>query len=170
MTGRVVVGFAPSPTGYQALRYAVEQAIARQAPLVIARAVRVEPYDWSAEGRVYTIVAVTVGVETAFREAMGRAPVGLDARVVVDAGRADTVLVATARQPDDLLVLGSCMHRRMRALTHGAMLRRCLRKAVCAVVIVPPPTMARDGSATRLGREIVSEMERHLRRPVELTS
>jgi nucleotide-binding universal stress UspA family protein len=170
MSGRVVVGFAPSPAGYQALRYAVAQAIARRAPLVIVRATPADPYDLVPESRVHTTLAVTVAVENAFREAMGRAPSGLDTHVVVDTGRPDTVLATVADQPDDLLVLGSCRRRRLRALTHATMLRRCLRAAVCPVVVVPPPVMARDGSASRLGRSVVSEVERFLRRPVELPS
>jgi len=170
MSGRVVVGFSPTPAGYEALRYAVEQATARRAPLVVVRAVRVEPYEWSADARMDTTVAVTAEVVTAFREAMGETPGDVKVQVVVDPGRADKVLGSVANQRDDLLILGSCTRQRLRALVHGAMLRRCLRVVACPVVIVPPPAMARDGSAARLGREAVAELERYLRRPVELAS
>ena len=168
MSGRVVVGFAPTPAGYQALRYGVEQATARRAPLVVVRAVRVEPFEWSADTRIHTMVAVTAQVATAFGEAMGGVPSGLEARVVVDPGRADKALGAVATQPDDLLVLGACTRHRLWALVHGILLRRCLRTVSCPIVVVPPPAMAREGSAGRLGRDVVSEVEQFLRRPVEL--
>jgi nucleotide-binding universal stress UspA family protein len=170
MNGRVVVGFAPTPAGYQALRYAVEQATDREAPLVVVRAIRVEPYQWSAEARVHTMVAVTGEVAAAFREAMGGVPSDTEVRVVVDPGRTDKVLAAAAKQPDDLLVLGACTRRGLPARIHATRLRRSLRAVACPVVVVPPPAMARDGSAARLGRELVSEVEHFLRQPVELTS
>lgn len=170
MNGRVVVGFAPTPAGYQALRYAVEQATEREVPLVVVRAIRIEPYEWSAEARVATLVAVTNEVASAFREAMGGVPGGLEVRVVVDPGRADRVLGAAATRSEDLLVLGACTRGGFRAWIHSGTLRRCVHAVACPVVVVPPPAMARDGSAARLGREMVSEVEHYLRRPVELSS
>jgi hypothetical protein len=75
-----------------------------------------------------------------------------------------------ADRPEDLLVLGACTRRRLGAVVHGAMLRRTVGRAVCPVVVVPPPTMARIGSPARLGRHTVTELERYLQRPAELSS
>jgi nucleotide-binding universal stress UspA family protein len=170
MNGRVVVGFAPTPAGYQALRYAVEQATERGSCLVVVRAIRVEPYEWTTDARLHTTVKVAAEVANAFREAMGGIPGGVEVRVIADPGQADKVLRAIATQPDDLVIVGACTRRGLLARVHGATLRRCLRALACPVVVIPPPAMARDGSAERLGRELVSEVEHHLRRPVELTS
>jgi nucleotide-binding universal stress UspA family protein len=170
MNGRVVVGFAPTLTGYEALRYAVTQARGRAAALVVVHAVRLDPHESWAENRLPLTVAVTKQVTTAFQEALGGVPADLTVLVLVEAGPLDLVLQAAADRPDDLLVMGACTRRRLGALTHGATLRRTLRSAVCPVVVVPPPAMARLGSAARLGRDAVAELEHYLQQPVELTS
>jgi nucleotide-binding universal stress UspA family protein len=170
MNGRVVVGFAPTMAGYEALRYAVTQARDRAATLVVVHAVRLDPHDSWAESRLPMTVAVTKQVTTAFHEALGGVPADLDVHVIVEAAPADLVLRAAADQPGDLLVVGSCTRRRLGALAHGARLRRTLRSAVCPVVVIPPPAMARLGSASRLGRNAVAELEHFLQQPVKLTS
>jgi nucleotide-binding universal stress UspA family protein len=170
MSGRVVVGFAPTLAGYEALRYGVAQASGRSAKLVIVRAVRLKPYETSIADRVPMTVAVTMQVATAFQEALGALPIHLDVHVVVNTGLSDMVLTAVANQPDDLLVLGACTRGRLGALTHTAMLRRTLHSAVCPLVVIPPPAMSRLGSATRLGKNAVAELERYLQHPVGLAS
>jgi nucleotide-binding universal stress UspA family protein len=170
MNGRVVVGFAPTLAGYEALRYAVAQARGRAATLVVVHAVHLDPHDSWVQNRLPVMVAVTTQVTTAFHEALGGVPADLDVQVLVEVGPVDLVLRAAADRPDDLVVVGACTRRRLGALTHGATLRRTLRSAICPVVIIPPPVMARLGSTTRLGRHAIAEVERFLEQPAELTS
>jgi nucleotide-binding universal stress UspA family protein len=169
MNGRVIVGFASTAAGYQALRYAVLRASENGAPLVAVRAVGIDAYEpWSdAEHRMVT--AVSAELSNAFLEALGRVPGGLDVRVAVKPGPLAHVLGVAADQPDDLVVLGACTRRRLVGRVHAARLRRCLRSIFCPTVVVPPPAMARQGSLSRLGREAVAELERLLRQPVGLT-
>jgi nucleotide-binding universal stress UspA family protein len=170
MSDCVVVGFAPTLAGYEALRYAVAQARGRASSLVVARAVLLNTHESWAVNRQPMTAAITEQVSTAFDEALGGVPADLDVHVLVEAGPAEMVLRAAANRPGHVLILGACSRRRLGALTHGAMLRRTLRSAVCPVVIIPPPAMARLGPATRLGRSAVAEMEHYLRQPVQLTS
>jgi nucleotide-binding universal stress UspA family protein len=166
VSGRVVVGFAPTAAGYQALRLAVDLAGQRVARLVAVRAVAFDE-PW-ADGGFRLTVAVTGDLAIAFREALGRVPAGLEVQVAVHPGPFDQALSAIADRPDDIVVVGGCTRRRLAGLSHAAMLRRLLRGAVCPVVVAPPPAMARQGSATRLGREAVAEVERFLRQPAGL--
>jgi hypothetical protein len=166
MNDCVIVGFAPTLAGYEALRYAVAQARGRASALVVARAVLLNARESWAVNRQPMTAAVAKQVSTAFDEALGGVPADLDIHVLVEAGPAEMVLLAAANQPRHVLILVACTRRRLGALTHGAMLRRMLRSAVCPVVVIPAPTMARLGSATRLGRSAVAEMEHYLRQPV----
>ena len=170
MNGRVVVGFAPTLAGYEALRYAVTQARGRASAVVVVHAVRLDPHESWAQNRLEMTVALTKQVTTAFHESLGCVPTDLSVHVIVEVGPVDLVLRAAADRPDDLVVVGACTRRRLGALTHGATLRRTLRSAICPVVIIPPPVMARLGSTTRLGRHAIAEVERFLEQPAELTS
>jgi nucleotide-binding universal stress UspA family protein len=170
MNGRVVVGFAPTLAGYEALRYAVTQARGRASALVVVHAIHLDPHESWTQNRLPLMVAVTEQVSTAFHEALGGVPADLDVRVQVEVGPVELVLRAAADRPDDLVVIGACTRRRLGALTHGARLRRTLRSALCPVVIIPPPAMARLGSAARLGRDAVAEVQRYLEQPAGLTS
>lgn len=169
MSGRVIVGFAPTAAGYQALRYAVMRASERGVGLVAVRAIGVDTYEPWCDARHRMMTVVSSELANAFLEALGGIPAGLDVQVAVNPGPVDQVLERVAYRPDDLVVLGACSRRWLVGRIHRARLVRSVRSAVCPVVVVPPPAMAREGSVSRLGREAVAELERLLRQPIELT-
>jgi len=163
MSGRVVVGFAPTPAGYEALRYAAGQAKQRGAPLIAVRAVHRDLDAMATEHWLETRVAVAAAVADGFRDALGCLPLGVDVRVVVEPGPVDRVLAAVVKQSDDLVVLGACSRRHWLSIRrHRTRTARCLRAAACPVVIVPVPEMARHGTLERLERDTVAEVERFL--------
>jgi hypothetical protein len=86
--GRVVVGVADTLAGYQALRYAVEQARQRQQPLIAVRAL---PPGWS--------------------EALRSVPSDVSVAVAAEVGSPADVLAAVANRADDLMVIGGSSSR-----------------------------------------------------------
>jgi nucleotide-binding universal stress UspA family protein len=157
--GRVIVGIDESLAGYQALRYAVEQARVRRAKLTVVRAFQCSGVgaQWSAVIREAAISEVA----QAFAEALGGPPEDIDTLVLVVEGSAGLALVTVADRPLDLLVIGGSRRRRWRA-PRTAVARVCARRAVCPVVIVPPPELACATSEARLAKEATATVERLL--------
>jgi hypothetical protein len=87
---------------------------------------------------------------------MGQPPVDVEVRVAVREARVDWALVEVADQPDDLLVVG----RRSGPVRLNWLVRGCLRRAVCPLVVVPPPPLASvrgRRAVRRLMREVAGQ-------------
>ena len=160
--GRVVVGVCRSLGGYQALRCAVAQARERHADLIAVRAYSVaaprEALWRSALGE-----AAVAEVAAAFTDALGEMPPDVNIRVVVHEGSPGPVLVASADQEGDLLVIGGSGTHRLSRAWSAAVARYCARHAQCPVLIAPVPAMARSRGAGRLARAVAFAAEESLR-------
>jgi nucleotide-binding universal stress UspA family protein len=78
---------------------------------------------------------------TAFDAGLGGVPADVHVEPHVVRGETGPVLVATADQPDDLLVIGTGRRGRLqRALSRSAA-RYCLAHARCPVLAVPPSAL-----------------------------
>jgi nucleotide-binding universal stress UspA family protein len=157
--GRVIVGVDESLAGYQALRYAVQQARARGAKLTAVRA-----FQCAGAGAQWSSVireAAVSEVAQAFAEALGGPPADIETLILVIEGGAGAALVNVADSPMDLLVIGGSRRRRWRA-PRTTVARICARQAVCPVVIVPPPELACVTSEARLAKEAAASAERLL--------
>jgi Universal stress protein family len=157
---RVIVGVSASPSGLQALRYAVDQARERTALLVAVRTFRASGSGAALRG-VGRAVAVAE-VATAFEHACGGLPPGIDTIVVIEEGSAGRMLVTEASSEHDLLVIGGSGVRRLGVLRRATTARRCARDAICAVVIVPLPMLARAGRVKQLLRSMATDVDRLL--------
>jgi nucleotide-binding universal stress UspA family protein len=156
---RVVVGVSPSPSGLEALRFAVREADGRLAPLHVVRA-------WCLSTSVYEPVARHRRTEAAaealhtvygaFDEAMGGMPADLDIEVATPENRADLALLAVAGRSTDVLVLGGRSGWPM-----SRIVKRCVRQARCPVVVVPPPELARAARQRAAVRGLVRDAERY---------
>jgi nucleotide-binding universal stress UspA family protein len=154
--GRVVVGVSASVAGLQALRYAVAEARRRGVPLYAVRAFGFQPPWFGPEvARIRDELRAEAlrCVGEAFDLAMGQPPADVEVRVAVCESRVDWALVDVADRPDDVLVLG----RRSGPVRLNWLVRGCLRRAVCPLVVVPPPPLA----AVR-GRRAVRRLMREL--------
>lgn len=145
-TGRVIVGVQDCLAGLQALRCAVTEARRRAAPLCAVRAWTF-PYAGQSVGlrawRQELVDEAALTVYGAFTTALGCLPVDVDVRVVAPEGGSARALVELADRDDDLLVVGDCQRRRLRRMRSHSVARYCVRHAVCPVLVVPPPALAR---------------------------
>jgi nucleotide-binding universal stress UspA family protein len=158
---RVVVGVGESPAGLQALRYAVAEARRRGSVLHV---VRVLQYGSDVYGLYPSRLAEDASgvIQRAFDEALGGLPPDLEAEMIVVDGAVGPRLVAQATNDGDLLVVGaSSRHRWARPIFTVA--GHCVRLALCPVVVVPPPALAREGGVRALRRAIRREAEQYAR-------
>jgi nucleotide-binding universal stress UspA family protein len=141
----IVVGIDGSEGGRRALRWAVSEAAHRGGAVQAVIAWRwdgietLPPVMYTAAdelARATRTLAETVA-ELAPAE---RGAVPISEQVVE--GRPADVLTAAA-QGADLLVLGSHGHSRVWHTVLGSVSEECVRKAPCAVVVVPVPQPAR---------------------------
>ena len=160
--GRVVVGVCRSLGGYQALRYAVAQARERGAPIIAVRAYSVNaPREaWWRSALAETAVAE---VGAAFTDAVGGMPRDVTVRITVHEGSPGPVLVASADNEADLLVIGGSGSHHLTRAWSAAVARYCARHARCPVLIAPVPAMARARGAGRLARAVAFAAEESLR-------
>ena len=164
-TTRVFVGISESLAGLQALRFAVAEARRRQATLHVVRAWRyVAP--WSGydpqTSRVDLADAANATLLRSFETAMGAVPQDLTVVLVTVEARAGQALVAAADSADDLLVLGA-FTRRWRLVR--SVVRYCVRRAACPVVVVPAPPLARRGTRA-LHRQLHRSVREGVTRPL----
>lgn len=163
-SGRVVVGVHLSLSGLQALRVAVAEARSRQASLHAVRTTDPSPPDRSVaalvpvEGPPLTSEAAAV-VDTAFHNTMGAVPDDIEVRTVIMPDSPGPVLVEYACRDADLLVIGAGRRGRLGRIWGGRVVRYCLARATCPVLVVPPPPLMRDGSARSLLRELRREID-----------
>ena len=144
---RIVVGVHGSLGSLQALRYAAEEARARKVPLVpviawippggdMAERSHPSPYlrqVWSdaAKGRLLA----------AFEAGLGGLPDDVDVEPRVERGETGPVLVDTAGQPGDLLVIGTGRRSLIGRALRKSVGRYCLAHAKCPVLAVPPSAL-----------------------------
>ncbi len=144
---RIVVGVHGSLGSLQALRYAAEEARARKVPLVpviawippggdMAERSHPSPYlrqIWSdaAKGRLLA----------AFEAGLGGVPDDVDVEPRVERGETGPVLVDTAGQPGDLLVIGTGRRSLIGRAVRKSVGRYCLAHAKCPVLAVPPSAL-----------------------------
>jgi len=107
----------------------------------------------------------------AFDEALGGLPPDLEVELTVVDGAVGPSLVARASNDDDPPVVGASVRRRWAAVRFTVD-RHCVRHASCAVVVVPPPVLARERGTRALRRAVRREAERYVRagEPSELGS
>ena len=134
---RVVVGVSGSLGGLQALRYAVNEARRRGSTVHAVRA-----WQFTAPWRGYDTdlcrqdmsAAAEASIHNAFDTAMGGLPPDLTFVLVTTIGPAGPALVTIADRDDDLLVVGASTHRWSDG---AAVVRHCVRRASCPVLVVP---------------------------------
>lgn len=160
--GRVVVGISADVAGYQALRYAVTAARDRQAPLLVVRVYNGRS-PGSAQWGATLAEAAMDDVHAAFQATFGGPPRDLSVQMLCREGVTGAALTAAADRTSDLLVIGGSGTHRLSRLWSGAVARYCARHAVCPVVIVPPPALARSGRTSRLAKATASGAEEFLR-------
>jgi nucleotide-binding universal stress UspA family protein len=164
-TGRIVVGMGRSLGAYQALRYAVGEARRRDATLV---AVRVFRLTTNAQGMFQPdllITAAKANVSIAFTEALGGLPNDLNVEVRIRDGAVARTLVEVADRESDVLIIGGCSCRHWTGLRHTAIARFCAGRAVCPLLVVPPPMLARSARTQRLARDTTQGVEDYLCQP-----
>ena len=161
--GRIVVGVANTLAGYQALRYAVDQARQRGLRLIAVHSFEyAHPESW--EWRTAMAEQALAEMEGAFVEALGGWPDDLEIDRVIEPGPPGRLLAATADRSEDSLVIGGSSQRsRLYWRPTATTLKLCSRLTVCPVTVVPEPSLARAGSAHHRGGAIARDAERFLR-------
>jgi nucleotide-binding universal stress UspA family protein len=136
----IVVGVDDSRGARAALDWALDEARRHGARVEVLHAFEVEiawidaaeSAKWSELQREAAQAVLSTVIEGAGAPAAGE----IDARVVE--GNPVTVLVE-ASEHADLLVVGSRGRGGLRGLLLGSVSQRCVERARCPVVVVPPP-------------------------------
>jgi nucleotide-binding universal stress UspA family protein len=140
MAGMIVVGVDGSDAAQAALHWAAGEARLRRAALVAVHAWSnpVSPYERDDGAQEDAQKVLDDAID-------GFAPEGVELRRVLAKGRPAVVLVDEAKGAD-LLVVGTRGHGPVGAAM-GSVSTRCLRHAVCPVVVVPDhhAVMAAEG-------------------------
>lgn len=147
----IVVGVSGSAASVAALRWAADEAKRRDARLVAVRAwtrahpafyaVPADPHDAGAEGQ-----AATAELARTVQAVFGATPPpGLLTEVAE--GMPERVLAARSAGAD-LLVLGSTSAPALAGRSVGPVIRSCLSRAHCPVVVIGPEGLA-DASGRR---------------------
>ncbi len=163
--GRVIVGVDTSLSGLQALRAAVAEARQRRAPLHAVRTWEPAPSDpgfaeTRAKGPHGALAsAASTVIQRAFAETFGGEPTDLPVHTVVVPDSPGPVLVEYACRDLDLLVIGAGRRGLLRRLRGSAVVRYCVRRATCPVLVVPPPPLTRIGSPRALLRELRRDLD-----------
>jgi nucleotide-binding universal stress UspA family protein len=165
----VVVGISPTIAGYQALRYAVAEARERQTTLVVVRVFNGRS-PGSAPWNATLAEAALDDVRAVFRETFGGVPRDVSIQMVPCEGITGGALVGAADRPADALVIGGSGTHRLTRPWSGSVARYCARHAICPVVIVPPPALARTGRTRRLAKDTASDAEEFLRTSADATA
>jgi len=147
MVRRIIVGVHGSLGSLQALRYAAEDARQRNVPLVAVIA-WIPPGGDLAERRNSSPYLRKIWRDAAwerlwgaFDAGLGGVPADLSVEPLVVRGETGPVLVDTAGQPDDLLVVGTGRRAGLRRMLGRSVSRYCLAHARCPVLAVPPSAL-----------------------------
>jgi len=149
---RIIVGVHGSLGSLQALRYAADEARQRQVPLVAVTA-WIPPGGDLAERRHSSPYLRKIWREAAWERLWSAFDTGLggvpdDLHVEPQVARGDTgpVLVDTADQPDDLLIIGTGRRAGVGRVLHRSVSRYCVAHARCPVLAVPPSALMEEMS------------------------
>jgi len=150
---RVIVGVHGSLGSLQALRYAADEAWRRGVPLVPVTA-WTPPGGDLAERRHASPYLRKLWREDAVRRQQaafeaglgGLFPAELRVEPLVARGETGPVLVDTADQPDDLLIVGTGRRAGLGRMLHRSVSRYCLAHAKCPVLAVPPSALMTEMS------------------------
>jgi nucleotide-binding universal stress UspA family protein len=144
---RIIVGVHGSLGSLQALRYAADEARQRNVPLVAVIA-WIPPGGDLAERRQPSPYlrkiwrdAAWEQLWAAFDAGLGGVPADLHVEPQVVRGETGPVLVDTADQPDDLLVIGTGRRGVFGRMVRRSVGRYCLAHARCPVLAVPPSAL-----------------------------
>ena len=144
---RIIVGVHGSLGSLQALRFAADEARQRSVPLLAVTA-WVPPGGDMAERRHSSPYLRKIWRDAAWERLWAAFDAGLggvpaDLHVDTQAIRGDTgpVLVDTADQPDDLLIIGTGRRARFGRMMRRSVSRYCLAHARCPVLAVPPSAL-----------------------------
>lgn len=144
---RIIVGVHGSLGSLQALRYAADEARQRNVPLVPVTA-WVPPGGDLAERRHSSPYLRKIWREAAwerlwdaFDAGLGGVPADLSVEPQVIRGETGPVLVETADQPDDLLIIGTGRRAGLGRALSRSVSRYCLAHARCPVLAVPPSAL-----------------------------
>ncbi|MFJ7906819.1 universal stress protein [Kitasatospora sp. NPDC096204] len=161
---RVIVGVSGSLHSLTALHRAAEEARARQAVLVPVlawtpvggeRSYRARPCPPLLRAWQELAEARMAGV---LEQAFGGLPIGVPVRPLVVCGEAATVLTGLADRPGDLLVVSTGeqggLRVGLRRMVRRSVTRRCLSRARCGVLTVPPSTLHEDLRALHRGIDL----------------
>jgi nucleotide-binding universal stress UspA family protein len=144
---RIVVGVHGSLGSLQALRYAADEARAREVPLVPVIAWVPPGGDLperrhpSPHMRQVWSEAARQRLASAFDDGLGGLPATLCVEPRVARGDTGPVLVDIADQPGDLLVIGTGRRSPIRRALRRSVGRYLLAHAHCPVVAVPPSAL-----------------------------
>ena len=144
---RIIVGVHGSLGSLQALRYAADEARQRDVPLLAVNAwlppggEMAERRSPSAYLRKIWREAATERLLAAFNAGLGGMPADLHVQPQISRGETGPVLVDTADQPDDLLIIGTGRRAGIGRVLHRSVSRYCLAHARCPVLAVPPSAL-----------------------------
>ena len=144
---RIIVGVHGSLGSLQALRYAAEEAQARQVPLIAVIAWVPPGGDLSERGHPSPYLrrvwhdAASQRLAEAFDAGLGGMPSDLHVQPCVERGETGPVLVDIAGQPGDLLVIGTGRRSLVGRALRKSVGRYCLAHAKCPVLAVPPSAL-----------------------------
>lgn len=144
---RIVVGVHGSLGSLQALRWAAEEARARQVPLVPVIAWVPPGGDLSERSHPSPYLrqvwreAACERLAAAFDAGLGGMPSDLRVQPYVVRGETGPVLVDIADQPGDLLVIGTGRRSLVGRALRKSVGRYCLAHAKCPVLAVPPSAL-----------------------------
>jgi nucleotide-binding universal stress UspA family protein len=144
---RIIVGVHGSLGSLQALRYAADEARQRDVPLLAVNAwlppggEMAERRSPSAYLRKIWREAATERLLAAFDAGLGGMPADLHVQPQISRGETGPVLVDTADQPDDLLIIGTGRRAGIGRVLHRSVSRYCLAHARCPVLAVPPSAL-----------------------------
>ncbi|HEX5403199.1 MAG TPA: universal stress protein [Pseudonocardiaceae bacterium] len=147
---RIFVGVHGSIGSLHALRSALAEARERDAVLYSVLA-------WTPPGgdtldrrvpephlRQLWVACAMRELRTAWDDALGGVPDDHPVKLRVDRGDPGWVLSSLADRDDDLIVVGAGRGGRLRRATHRSVVRYCVARAQCRVMVVPPPPLARQ--------------------------
>jgi nucleotide-binding universal stress UspA family protein len=152
---RVVVGVSGSPGSLEALRHAAE--LARNYAASLAPVLAWLPPGGDLADRRYPCAELRAEWKQAAHDrlckaielAIGGSPDGIAFEPRIARGEAGDVLTRFAREPGNLLVIGSGRQGRLRRLRHGHVPRYCLAHCACPVIAVPPSRLAAEAHRLR---------------------
>ena len=144
---RIIVGVHGSLGSLQALRFAAAEARQRDVPLLPVIA-WVPPGGELAERRHASPYlrkiwreAAWERLQTAFDDGLGGVPADLQVEPRVERGETGPVLVDTANQPEDLLIIGTGRRSGLGRVLRASVGRYCPAHATCPVLAVPPSAL-----------------------------